>query len=212
MHDVMYCTSNTPTRFLAHRVTKRAMDICLTLPALVLLLPLFGVLALCIRWEDNGPVFYWQERVSRGGEVFKMCKFRTMHVASESESGPVWASKNDDRTTAVGRFLRRSSLDELPQLWNVLKGEMSLIGPRPERPFFVERFSREIPGYADRHRVKSGITGWAQVNGLRGNTCLRQRVEHDLHYIAHWSPALDGYILVLSVITVVRDYVQKQAY
>ena len=130
------------------------------------------------------------------GRRFAMLKFRSMRVDAEAATGPVWASEKDPRRTPIGGFLRKASLDELPQLVNVLKGEMSLVGPRPERPYFVEQFKAHIPKYLDRHRVKTGMTGWAQVNGLRGNTSLEERIKYDLYYIENWSLALDIKILL----------------
>jgi lipopolysaccharide/colanic/teichoic acid biosynthesis glycosyltransferase len=138
-----------------------------------------------------------------------MYKFRTMIDGAERESGPVWARPKDERRTRLGGFLRRLSLDELPQLWNVLRGDMSLVGPRPERPVFIEEFRREVPGYMLRHRVKAGLTGWAQVHGWRGNTSLHERVEHDLYYIQNWSLGLDLQILFM---TLQRGFRENNAY
>jgi len=141
--------------------------------------------------------------------VFQMLKFRTMTANAELSTGPVWTAPDDPRRTRLGVFLRRMSLDELPQLWNVLRGDMSLVGPRPERPVFIEQFRREIPGYMLRHKIKAGLTGWAQVNGWRGNTSLHERVEHDIHYIQNWSLLLDVKILLL---TLWRGLVHRNAY
>jgi exopolysaccharide biosynthesis polyprenyl glycosylphosphotransferase len=178
---------------------KRAMDVVLSLAALAVLLPFFPLLAALIWLEDRGPIFYRQERMGLDGRSFMILKFRSMRVNAESSTGPVWAIKNDPRRTRVGELLRRWSLDELPQLWNVLKGEMSLIGPRPERPAFVNEFKHKIPQYMLRHRVKSGITGWAQVHGWRGNTSIRKRIQYDLYYIENWSLKLDLKILWMTV-------------
>jgi exopolysaccharide biosynthesis polyprenyl glycosylphosphotransferase len=180
------------------RVAKRSMDLILAFAALLFLAPLMAVLAVAIKLTSPGPVFYRQARTGLGGRSFNMLKFRSMRSDAEQETGPVWASPGDVRCTRLGRFMRRWSLDELPQLLNVLAGDMSLVGPRPERGVFVERFRRQIPNYAQRHQVKAGITGWAQVNGWRGNTSLRHRVRCDLYYIAHWSLWLDLKILLMT--------------
>lgn len=181
------------------RLAKRAMDVALAATGLVVLAPLLGLIAVLIRLTSPGPILYRQERMGLDGRSFQMYKFRSMWVDAEAESGPVWARENDARRTPVGRILRRLSLDELPQLWNVLKGDMSLVGPRPERPFFVQQFKTLIPQYMLRHKVKSGMTGWAQVNGLRGNTSLEKRIEYDLYYIQNWSLMLDVKILLLTL-------------
>ncbi len=181
------------------RIAKRGIDILLSALGLVLLAPLMGLIALAIRLTSPGPVFYLQERMGLDGRSFAMVKFRSMRVDAEAASGPVWATEDDARRTPVGRILRRFSLDELPQLWNVLKGDMSLVGPRPERPFFVQQFKTMIPQYMLRHKVKSGMTGWAQVNGYRGNTSLEKRIEYDLYYIQNWSLTLDLKILLLTL-------------
>jgi exopolysaccharide biosynthesis polyprenyl glycosylphosphotransferase len=152
-----------------------------------------------VKLSSPGPIFYRQERCGLNGKVFKMLKFRSLRVDAEKETGPVWAKKDDPRRTALGAFLRKTSLDELPQLINVLLGDMSLVGPRPERPMFIQQFSKTIPGYMSRHRVKAGITGWAQVHGWRGNTSLRKRIQYDLYYITHWTPWLDLHILWMTI-------------
>lgn len=179
-------------------LAKRAMDIFLGTAALMVLSPLMLMLALAVKLSSPGPVFYRQCRTGLAGRQFGMFKFRSMRVDAESQTGPVWAQRGDDRCTRLGRFIRRWSLDELPQLFNVLAGDMSLVGPRPERAVFVEKFRRQIPGYAQRHQVKAGITGWAQVHGWRGNTSLRHRVQCDLYYISHWSIWLDLQILLMT--------------
>jgi Undecaprenyl-phosphate glucose phosphotransferase len=181
------------------RVLKRGTDLVLAAAGLIVLSPILGALALLIRLSSTGPVLYRQERTGLDGRTFDILKFRTMPDGTEAESGPVWAPRGDRRPTRIGRLLRRFSLDELPQLWNVLKGEMSLVGPRPERPYFVHQFKTLIPQYMLRHKVKSGMTGWAQVNGLRGNTSLEKRIEYDLYYIQNWSIALDVKIALLTV-------------
>jgi len=180
-------------------VVKRAFDLALTVPLLVLLSPLLLLVAVLIRLDSRGPVFYRQERVGRDRRTFRIIKFRSMRIDAERRSGPVWAHSDDPRRTRLGSFLRTWSLDELPQLFNVLKGDMSVVGPRPERPYFVERFEELVPGYFDRHRVKSGITGWAQVNGLRGSVPIEERTRYDLQYIANWSLALDIRILFMTL-------------
>jgi exopolysaccharide biosynthesis polyprenyl glycosylphosphotransferase len=178
---------------------KRAFDV--TASALVLLLaaPVLALIAALIRVTSGAPVLYRQERVGLDGRVFRMLKFRTMVPNAEAETGPVWARNGDPRETWVGGFLRRTSLDELPQLWNVLRGDMSLVGPRPERPVFIEQFRREVPGYMLRHKVKAGLTGWAQVHRWRGDTSLHERIEHDLYYIRNWSLGLDLRILLMTL-------------
>ena len=178
---------------------KRSMDVVLSLAALAVLVPLLPAVAALVWLEDRGPIFYRQERMGLDGKGFMILKFRSMRVDAESSTGPVWATKDDPRRTRVGRYLRRWSLDELPQLWNVLKGEMSLIGPRPERPAFVQEFKHKIPQYMLRHRVRSGITGWAQVHGWRGNTSIKKRIQYDLYYIENWSLKLDFKILWMTV-------------
>ncbi len=181
-------------------VVKRAMDVLLSSLALVLLAPLLGLIALLVKATSRGPVFYRQERCGLNGRPFQMLKFRSMHTDAERDSGAVWAQKDDPRRTRFGAFLRSTSLDELPQLLNVLKGDMSLVGPRPERPVFIRQFSKTIPNYMARHCVKAGLTGWAQVNGWRGNTSLRKRLQYDLYYITHWNPWLDIRILWMTVL------------
>jgi len=180
-------------------VAKRLFDLAITVPALLLLSPLLLLVAVLIRVDSRGPVFYRQERVGRDGRIFWMMKFRSMHVDAEHRTGPVWTHSDDPRRTRLGSILRTWSVDELPQLFNVLRGEMSLVGPRPERPYFVERFEELVPGYFDRHRVKSGLTGWAQVNGLRGSVPIEERTRYDLQYIANWSLALDVRILFMTL-------------
>jgi Undecaprenyl-phosphate glucose phosphotransferase len=190
-------------------VVKRFMDITLSLIGLVLLSPLLALIAALVKLTSPGPIFYRQERCGLGGGSFHMLKFRSMPVDSEQKTGPVWARKGDGRSTPLGAFLRKTSLDELPQLFNVLMGDMSLVGPRPERPVFIQQFRKTIPNYMARHCVKAGITGWAQVHGWRGNTSLRKRIQYDLYYITHWTPWLDLRILWL---TVFKGLVNKNAY
>jgi len=190
-------------------VEKRAFDVVVTGLALLLGAPFLLAIALAVRLTSGSPVLYGQERMGLDGRLFRMLKFRTMVHGAEQESGPVWTVEDDPRRTRLGAFLRRTSLDELPQLWNVLRGDMSLVGPRPERPVFIEQFRREVPGYMLRHKVKAGVTGWAQVHGWRGNTSLHERVEHDLFYIQNWSLGLDLRILLM---TLWRGVLHRNAY
>ncbi len=179
-------------------VIKRIMDIVISSIALIVLAPLMALIAIAVKTTSKGPIFFRQERCGLNGKSFYMLKFRTMKVDAEKETGPVWTSKNDERRTPIGAFLRQTSLDELPQFINVLLGHMSLVGPRPERPEFVSKFIKTVPNYMARHSVKAGITGWAQVNGWRGNTSLRKRIQFDLYYITHWNPLFDLRILWLT--------------
>ena len=179
-----------------NRLIKRAEDVLGALFGLIFVSPLLLVFAVLIKRDLPGPVFYRQERCGESGRPFRLIKFRTMIADAEATTGPVWAVENDPRRTRIGAFLRRHNLDELPQLWNVLKGEMSLAGPRPERPCFVEQFKEEISRYMWRHASKPGLTGWAQVSGLRGNTDIRERIKYDLYYLENWSLAFDFKILV----------------
>jgi Undecaprenyl-phosphate glucose phosphotransferase len=185
---------------------KRVIDIVLSTAALALLALPMALIALLVKWTSPGPVFYRQERMGLDGKGFTVYKFRSMHHDAEEGSGPIWAREDDPRATTLGRWLRRFDLDELPQFWNVMRGDMSIVGPRPERPFFVEQFKHRIPQYMLRHKVKAGITGWAQVNGWRGNTSLEKRIEYDLYYIENWSVTLDLKIMWL---TVVRGLFQR---
>ena len=179
---------------------KRTIDVVLSLAAMTVLALPFGLIAALVRWTSAGPVFYRQERMGLDGRAFTVYKFRSMYQNAEEVTGPIWAREDDPRATPIGRWLRRLDLDELPQFWNVLKGEMSIVGPRPERPFFVQQFKHRIPQYMLRHKVKAGITGWAQVNGWRGNTSLEKRIEYDLYYIENWSVTLDLKIMWLTLI------------
>jgi Undecaprenyl-phosphate glucose phosphotransferase len=191
-----------------HAWVKRGLDVAVSGVALAALAIPMAIMAALVRLTSAGPVFYTQERMGLDGRAFTVYKFRSMYQDAEETSGPIWARDDDPRTTPVGRWLRRLDLDELPQLWNVLKGEMSLVGPRPERPFFVEQFKHRIPQYMLRHKVKAGITGWAQVNGWRGNTSMEKRIEYDLYYIENWSMTLDIKIIWL---TLVRGLFQRSA-
>jgi exopolysaccharide biosynthesis polyprenyl glycosylphosphotransferase len=183
---------------------KRAFDLAVAGLALLVLSPVMLLVAIAIWLEDRGPVFYRQVRMGLDGKPFEIVKFRSMRVGAEKDTGAVWAEKDDPRRTRVGRLIRAWSLDELPQLWNVLVGDMSVIGPRPERPEFVEQFRAEFPHYMLRHKVRAGMTGWAQVHGWRGNTSIRMRIEHDLYYIENWSLLLDLKILFMTVLHGVR--------
>jgi exopolysaccharide biosynthesis polyprenyl glycosylphosphotransferase len=176
--------------------------------ALIAFSPVMALIAVAVKLTSSGPIFYLQERMGLDGQRFRMLKFRTMAADAERLTGPVWAKPNDPRVTPLGRWLRRTSLDELPQLINVLKGEMSLVGPRPERPPLIDQFRHTIPKYMLRHKVKAGMTGWAQVNGWRGNTSLEERINHDIDYIQNWSLGRDLKILARTVFVGFRD---KQA-
>ena len=179
---------------------KRAIDMTLSAAALLLLAPLMAFIAALVRVTSPGPVLYKQERMGLDGKAFNVYKFRSMLHGAEGATGPVFARQDDPRCTRLGRVLRRLDIDELPQLWNVLRGDMSLVGPRPERPYFVEQFKQRFPQYMLRHKVKSGITGWAQVNGWRGDTSIEKRLEYDLYYIGNWSVSLDLKIIWLTLI------------
>ncbi|HIA13337.1 MAG TPA: undecaprenyl-phosphate glucose phosphotransferase [Nitrospirales bacterium] len=191
------------------RVIKRVMDIGLSALILVVASPLMFTIAIAIRWTSPGPIFYRQVRMGLDGTSFSMLKFRSMRVDAERKTGAVWTTAEDDRRTAIGKLLRQTSLDELPQCFTVLKGDMSLVGPRPERPELIEQCRAGIPTYILRQKMKAGMTGWAQVHGWRGQTSLQKRVEHDLYYIEHWTPWLDIKILGM---TLVRGFIDKNAY
>jgi Undecaprenyl-phosphate glucose phosphotransferase len=185
-------------------VLKRGFDLAVSAVLLVLLAPVLLAIAIWVKLDSPGPALYAQERVGSNGRRFRMLKFRTMRTDAEAE-GPQWSRADDPRRTRGGEILRRLSLDELPQLWNVFVGHMSLVGPRPEQPVFVDQFRASIPRYMLRHHVKSGITGWAQVNGLRGDTPLERRIEYDLYYIENWSMGFDMKILAMTVVRIFRD-------
>ena len=187
-------------------LVKRALDVVMSLAAITLLAVPFAIIAALVKWTSPGAIFYTQERMGLDGRRFTVFKFRSMFEDAEDTTGPVWAREDDPRATPIGRWLRKLDLDELPQFWNVLKGEMSIVGPRPERPYFVQQFKHRIPQYMLRHKVKAGITGWAQVNGWRGNTSLEKRIEYDLYYIENWSVTLDLKIMWL---TLVRGLFQR---
>jgi exopolysaccharide biosynthesis polyprenyl glycosylphosphotransferase len=178
-----------------NRMLKRMEDVAGAVVGLVITAPIMAVAAVLIRMDSPGPVFYRQERCGEGGRLFGLYKLRTMQQDAESSSGPVFTVENDPRRTRVGAILRHWNIDELPQFWNVLNGDMSLVGPRPERPHFVEQFREEISRYMWRHVSKPGLTGWAQVNGLRGNTSIQERIKYDLYYLENWSLTFDFKIL-----------------
>lgn len=199
---------NTPMEG-GNKWLKSLEDKILALFILLLISPILLLLTLAIKLTSRGQVFYRQERVSWNNKKFKMIKFRTMPADAENKSGPVWAKQGESRATIVGGFLRKTSLDELPQFWNVLKGDMSIVGPRPERPIFVEQFKQEVPGYMQKHMVKAGITGWAQIHGWRGDTNLAKRIEYDLYYIENWSLWFDIKIIFM---TLYKGFFHKNAY
>lgn len=184
---------------------KRVFDIALGCASLLVTSPVMIGAGIAVKLSSPGPLLFIQTRVGQDNKIFNMYKFRTMRVDAEKDTGPVWAEKDDPRRTGIGSFLRRFSIDELPQLFNVLKGEMSLVGPRPERPVFVEGFNGVVPRYTERHRIRPGITGWAQVNGLRGNTSLEERVKYDNFYIENWSMLLDLEILFRTLFKVFSE-------
>lgn len=188
---------------------KRAVDIFGALVALILFSPIMLVTAILIKLTAPGPLIYCQERVGLHNRPFKMYKFRSMEVQDPKKEKNQWTSPHDPRVTPIGRFIRKTSIDEMPQLFNVLFGDMSLVGPRPERPFFVEKFKEEIPRYMIKHQVRPGMTGWAQVNGLRGDTSITKRIEHDLYYIENWTLGFDFKILFL---TFFKGFINKNAY
>ncbi|MDX1419578.1 MAG: undecaprenyl-phosphate glucose phosphotransferase [Rubricoccaceae bacterium] len=195
--------------FDLRRVFKRGVDIAFSATALLLLSPLLLAIAAAVKLSSPGPVFYRQERMSLNGQTFTMLKFRSMPINAEARTGAVWATPGEQRATRVGTFLRKTSLDELPQFINVFRGDMSVVGPRPERPVFIEQFRHEIPGYMLRHKVKAGMTGWAQVHGWRGDTSLHKRIEYDLYYIQNWSLWLD---LKIMAMTPFKGLVHENAY
>lgn len=199
----------TPAESVMYLLVKRGFDLVFSSVVILLTAPLMALIALAIRVTSPGPVLFTQERVGLNGHVFHMYKFRTMRVGDPGESDTRWTTTNDPRRTRFGAFLRRTNLDEFPQFWNVLKGDMSVVGPRPERPYFVQKFLKDIAKYQSRHYLKVGITGWAQVNGLRGDTSVADRVEHDLYYLRHWSLAFDLRIIFL---TVLRAFSDRNAY
>ena len=198
------------TLTLLHRaLSKRIVDIIGSLVGIILFSPIMLVVAILIKLTDKGPIIFAQERVGLHNKPFKMYKFRSMAVEPPQKEAKKWTTKNDPRVTAIGRFIRKTSLDELPQFFNIFMGDMSLVGPRPERPFYVEKFRDEIPHYMIKHQVRPGLTGWAQVNGYRGDTSIEKRIDHDLYYIENWSMGFDFKILFL---TVFKGFINKNAY
>ncbi|MEN9271178.1 MAG: sugar transferase [Thermostichales cyanobacterium HHBFW_bins_127] len=194
----MLTLQDPPLRQPWNRLQKRLLDIVGSLLGLVVLSPVLLVVAVGVKLSSPGPIFYRQERLSLDGERFWIYKFRSMRVDAEADHQPGWTTADDPRRTRFGKFLRATNLDELPQLWNVLMGDMSLVGPRPERPYFVAQFQQQYPRYLDRHLVKSGMTGWAQIHGWRGDTSIARRTQYDLYYVQHWSLLLDLRILALT--------------
>ncbi|MCO4756080.1 MAG: undecaprenyl-phosphate glucose phosphotransferase [Bacteriovoracaceae bacterium] len=200
---------NQPAQKSLELFLKRGLDFAGSFLGLIVISPLLILISLLVKLTSKGPIFYAQERLGLNGGTFQMWKFRTMKETVDDVDQTEWSNKENPRKTKFGSFLRKTSLDELPQLWNVLKGEMSLVGPRPERPFFVEKFRREIPGYMLRHKMRAGITGWAQINGWRGDTSLEKRIDCDIYYIKHWSFWFDIKILLL---TFIKGFSDKNAY
>ena len=190
-------------------LVKRVMDIAGSIAGIIVTSPLMLLMCILIKLTSPGPLIYRQERVGLHNKTFRMYKFRSMEIQPEAEEKKAWTVKNDPRVTGIGKFMRRTSIDELPQLFNILKGDMSLVGPRPERPFFVEKFREEIPRYMVKHQVRPGLTGWAQVNGYRGDTSIRKRIECDLYYIENWSIGFDIKIILL---TFFKGFINKNAY
>ena len=209
LEDISIITLTHSPQHGWNKLIKRAFDIVVSALAVVIVAIPMMLIALIVKFSSRGPVFYRQVRSSLGGQPFNIIKFRTMKENSEAKTGAVWATRNDSRVTRVGRFLRRTSLDELPQLFNVLAGHMSLVGPRPERPELIERFRHQVPRYMLRHQVKAGLAGWAQVHGLRGQTSLRKRVQYDLYYVTNWTLGLDLRILFMSLF---RGFTHPNAY
>ncbi len=200
---------NVPLSNTYNRIIKRLVDIAGAIAALIIAAIPMLLVALIIKITSPGPVIFSQVRIGKHNKKFKMYKFRSMEIQSENEEKKAWTTKHDPRVTGIGKFIRKTSIDELPQLFNVLKGDMSLVGPRPERPFFVDKFKEEIPRYMIKHQVSPGLTGWAQINGYRGDTSIRKRIDHDLYYIENWTLGLDIKILFL---TVFKGFINKNAY
>jgi len=197
--DIPLVGLQTSPLFGWNRVAKRAFDLTVATLALAIFSPIFMFITFLIKMTSRGTIFYVQERLGIDGRPFNMYKFRSMKMDAEKNLGPVWAKEGDSRRTRIGAFLRRFNLDELPQLFNVLKGEMSIVGPRPERPLLVEKFGNQVHQYMLRHRIKAGMTGWAQINGFRGNTSLEKRIEHDIFYIRNWSIWFDFKIIIMTL-------------
>ena len=200
---------HVPLTSLLNATAKRCVDILGGFAGLIIFSPVMLATAILIKITSPGPIFYSQERVGLHNRNFKMYKFRSMEVQKPSDEKVKWTTPHDPRVTPVGKFIRRTSIDETPQFFNILIGDMSLVGPRPERPFFVERFKEEIPRYMIKHQVRPGLTGWAQVNGYRGDTSITKRIEHDLYYIENWSLGFDFKIMFL---TIFKGFINKNAY
>ncbi|MCR4651877.1 MAG: undecaprenyl-phosphate glucose phosphotransferase [Lachnospiraceae bacterium] len=188
---------------------KRSVDVILSLAGIIVLLPFFAIVAITIKCTSKGPVLFKQQRVGLHNKTFNMYKFRTMYVQSDEEEVKGWTTKGDPRVTKVGRFFRKTSIDEFPQLFNILRGDMSIVGPRPERPQYVEKFKEEIPRYMIKHQVRPGLTGWAQVNGFRGDTSIRKRIDYDIYYIENWTMMFDIKIMFM---TLFRGFINENAY
>ena len=200
---------HVPLNNMSNAAVKRAVDIFGSIVGIVLFSPIMLIVAVLIKLTSPGPVIYCQERVGLHNRPFKMYKFRSMTVQDPGKEKSRWTTRGDSRVTPIGKLIRKTSIDETPQFFNILKGDMSLVGPRPERPFFVEKFKEEIPRYMIKHQVRPGLTGWAQVNGYRGDTSIMKRIEHDLYYIENWSLGFDFKILFL---TVFKGFINKNAY
>jgi Undecaprenyl-phosphate glucose phosphotransferase len=200
---------NVPLSNTFNWIIKRLVDIIGSIVGLVICAIPMLIVAILIKLTSKGPVIFSQVRVGKNNKTFKMYKFRSMVLQTDEEEEKAWTTKHDPRVTGIGRFIRRTSIDELPQLFNILKGDMSLVGPRPERPQFVERFKEEIPRYMIKHQVPPGLTGWAQINGYRGNTSITKRIEHDLYYIENWTLGFDFKIMFL---TIFKGFINKNAY
>ena len=200
---------HVPLTELHNALLKRCVDIFGAIVALILFSPVMLGTMIAVKLTDGGPIFYSQERIGLHQKPFKMYKFRSMRLQPKEEEKKEWTTKDDPRVTSVGKIIRKLSIDEMPQFWNILKGDMSLVGPRPERPFFVEKFKEEIPHYMIKHQVRPGLTGWAQINGLRGDTSIERRIEYDLYYIENWTIGFDFKIILL---TFVKGFVNRNAY
>ena len=200
---------HVPLTELHNALLKRLVDIIGSIVGLILFFPVMLVTAIAVKVTDHGPVFYAQERIGLHQKPFKMYKFRSMRLQTAEKEKKEWTTKDDPRVTAVGKIIRKLSIDEMPQFWNILKGDMSLVGPRPERPYFVEKFKEEIPHYMIKHQVRPGLTGWAQINGFRGDTSIERRIEYDLYYIENWTMGFDFKIMIL---TFVKGFVNRNAY
>ena len=200
---------HVPLTELHNAILKRLVDIIGSIVGLILFFPIMLVTAIAVKVTDHGPVFYAQERIGLHQKPFKMYKFRSMRLQTAEKEKKEWTTKDDPRVTAVGKIIRKLSIDEMPQFWNILKGDMSLVGPRPERPYFVEKFKEEIPHYMIKHQVRPGLTGWAQINGFRGDTSIERRIEYDLYYIENWTMGFDFKIMIL---TFVKGFVNRNAY